>query len=111
MTQREALLVLSSALEELISLLKLDAGCQWTSKFETDRIVANELLRNGFSNEELEQLALSVKYVYQGMGSFNDYSPGKYNISTRQYEAIPGAENFEEASQKVFDAANELVAS
>lgn len=76
MIKRDALLALSSALNDLIFLLRLDTKCPWTLKFEADCVTANELLENGFSDDELMQLVVSIKYVYQGMGSFNDYSPG-----------------------------------
>lgn len=108
MTKREILYTLTGELTNLVALLQLDAECPWVAKFEHDCATANELLRNGFSDDELVQLAISIKFVYQGMGSFNDYSPGIFNTATGRYDAIPGTENCEEVSKRVFDLSTKL---
>ena len=89
-------------------MLYLDKQCAWTEKFERDMDRASQLLEHGFSDRDLASLSTTIRYVYQGMGSFNDYGPGLYNPKTGRYEAVSGTENFESLNQRVYELALNL---
>lgn len=108
MTQKETLTCLFEALKQLVDLLRLDKRCQWTTKFERDMEDTLWLLENGFTDKDVSNLSTSIMYVYQGMGSFNDYSPGVFNPKTGRYEKIFGTESFDAVSQRVYDMALKL---
>lgn len=109
MNRKETLKQLCEALRDLVGLLRLDKRCRWTDKFERDLDQASQLLKNGFSDQDIENLSTSIRYVYQGSGSFNDYGPGTYNPKTGRYDATHDTENFEAVSQRVYDLALKLL--
>lgn len=96
------------ALKTLVEILRLDPSCQWTTKFENDLAKASGLL-NKCDEDDLHSLSASVRYVFRGMGSFNDYSPAIYNPATGKYDPIPGADDFEKVTQEVFDLSLKLI--
>lgn len=104
----EVLKELKDSLRRLVEILRLDRRCQWTSKFENDLLWCDELLNKTPSKEEVYNLSSSIRSVFQGMGSFNDYGPAKYNPATRKCEPIPGTEDFEKVVEKVFSLAVDL---
>ena len=62
-------------LRQLVAVLQQDELCDWTKHFENCLAVADHLLTNGFTQDELNNLSSRVMGVYGGSGSFNDY-PG-----------------------------------
>jgi hypothetical protein len=108
MTKETILQELIEALERLVTLLRLDPTCQWGKAFEENLELSKEMLAEGFSASDASKLSNSIRCVFQGTGSFNDYAPGKYNPSTGRYSPIPGTEDFEGIAEKVFNLANQL---
>lgn len=100
---------LVSALKRLIEILRLDPHCQWTTKFENDLARASAL-QGGYGEDDLQSLSGSVRHVYKGMGSFNDYAPAQYDPSTGKYNPIPGTDDFEKVAREVFDLSTQLIA-
>ncbi len=75
-TSRESQLrELEQALKLLCELLRLDPACRWRSHFERCLEAASRLLHQGFEQSDLNELSGSVRHVFGGMGSFNDYVP------------------------------------
>lgn len=105
-SQLEELVV---ALGRLITNLDLDPDCQWKGHFVQCLSRAQFLLDAGFDQEALNGLSASVRSVFGGMGSFNDYVPARFNSLTGQYAAIEGMEGFNRAAGSVYDAALKLV--
>jgi hypothetical protein len=108
MTKEKILQELRDALERLVTVLRLDPTCQWLRAFEENLECARQLLVKGFNDSDATRLSNSIRYVFQGSGSFTDYAPGKYNPATGRYSPIPGAEEFESIAEKVFNLANQL---
>jgi hypothetical protein len=108
MNNIDTLKQLRDSLLRLLEILRLDKNCHWTSKFENDLMRCEELLNTSPSKEDIYSLSSSIRSVFQGIGSFNDYAPGIYNPSTRRYEPIPGTEDFEAITNKVFDLSVDL---
>jgi hypothetical protein len=105
MNERARLQQLSGRLAALVEVLRLDASSPWTSKFERDLALSRLLMQEGSSREDIIALSKSVTDVYQGMGSFNDYSPAIFDASTGRYTPTPGTEAFARLANEVFDAA------
>jgi hypothetical protein len=108
MTKKENLQNLCEALDRLVTTLRLDLNCQWTPAFETNLVLCRTMLDEGFVDSDLGKLSSSVRNVFQGSGSFNDYAPGKYHPETGRYSPIPGTEDFEEIKEEVYKLANKL---
>lgn len=102
---------LADALLKLVTLLALDPSCQWTKKFKLDQERADQLRLLPLNFRELAELSASIRYVFGGMGSFNDYAPTRYVPATGRYLAIPGTEEFDALRKEVFDLALELIAA
>jgi hypothetical protein len=64
---------LASSLALLVDLLEKDPSCTWTRHFLRSLETARELQAKGFTQAQLNELSGSVRCVYAGMGSFNDY--------------------------------------
>ena len=75
MNRSEQLDTLVASLSELIVILSFDPRCQWLSHFEKCLSDANYLRADGFTQNQLNELSGSVRSVFGGMGSFNDYAP------------------------------------
>jgi hypothetical protein len=108
MDRRTQLESLVGSLEQLVSLLRLDAGCQWRPHFESSLQMARVFLESGFSQDDLSSFSSSVMSVYGGAGSFGDYAPTVYDRSTGRCSVIPGTESFELLSSRVYDEALSL---
>ena len=100
---------LMNRLQKLVALLRLDPDCQWLLKFQSDLDFCSRLVHGGYTQSELGDLSNSITYVFQGMGSFNDYAPAKYDSKSGKYLPIPGTENYESVSKEVFDRARDLI--
>lgn len=109
MNKLTALDQLIEALGRLVALLVLDPGCQWTRKFESDLAWAHQLKSGQVNASDLADLSASIRHVYGGMGSFNDYAPAVYASATRRYTPIPGTEDFDMVRSEVFDLALVLI--
>lgn len=105
MTTNDKLQKLFFILQRLVAILRLDERCPWTAKFEADLLMCASLIDRGSSDADLAHLSNSITHVFQGMGSFNDYSPFVYEKITGQYLPIPGTEDFENVTKEVFDLA------
>ncbi|MGE8359479.1 DUF6966 domain-containing protein [Pseudomonas sp.] len=66
---------LQAALTSLCELLQLDKPTHWLEHFERCLHTTGHLLTHGFDQEALNDLSCSVRQVFGGMGSFNDYAP------------------------------------
>lgn len=73
--RHEQLVKLEESLEALCELLRLDTQCIWTKHFQTCLATVRELIGSGFDQTALHDLSSSIRYVFGGMGSFNDYMP------------------------------------
>ncbi|MCG1046298.1 hypothetical protein IHE31_06155 [Mycetohabitans rhizoxinica] len=100
---------LADTLLRLVNLLTLDPSCQWVHKFKLDLEQANRLKAMSFNSSDLAKLSASIRHVYGGMGSFNDYEPTWYDSATGRYVPIKGTEDFDMLRKKVFDLAIALI--
>ena len=73
--RKEQLATLERALQSLCELLRLDPRCHWRNHFERCLETTSRLLQSGFDQADLNALSGSVRMVFGGMGSFNDYVP------------------------------------
>lgn len=108
MTTDETLQKLSLLLRRLVAIMRLDPKCQWLPKVESDLAECLRLGGGAYSAADLINLSASITYVFQGMGSFNDYAPALYDPLTGRFAVIPGAEDFAAVSKEVFDLAIRL---
>jgi hypothetical protein len=102
--RHEQLVVLNARLGELVSILALDPPCQWHKHFIACQQETSTLLRDGFTQDALNQLSGSVMHVFGGSGSFNDYAP----VTTYQdgtFQVVAGMEGVGELAGNVYDAA------
>ncbi|MCG1041483.1 hypothetical protein KQH60_02415 [Mycetohabitans sp. B8] len=100
---------LADTLLRLVNLLALDPSCQWVHKFKLDLEQVNRLKEMSFNSSDLANLSASIRQVYGGMGSFNDYEPTRYDSVTGRYTLIAGTEDFDMLRRKVFDLAMALI--
>lgn len=107
--RRSQLEELIAALSQLIAILELDTSCQWNGHFVHCLSRAQSLRDAGFDQEALNRLSASVRCVFGGMGSFNDYVPARFNSLIGQYVEIEGMEGFDRVAGTVYDKAVELV--
>ncbi|MFC3702865.1 DUF6966 domain-containing protein [Reinekea marina] len=107
MWQKEQVLIeIRSAIEQLILHLKTDKSCLWTAHFEKQLRHINDLIEYGYVDDDLYQLSSSIRAVYGGMGSFNDYyNP---NQSKERNELIEKFGSSNDLSSKVYDLAIKL---
>lgn len=71
--REEQLKVLVRSLENLTNSLEADPHSGWLNHFRHHLSEAQYLLKNGFTQDDLNSLSTSLRSVYGGMGSFNDY--------------------------------------
>jgi hypothetical protein len=109
--QDQTLEQLVHALKKLVDILRLDPNCPWTAKFENDLANGFELLNGKYRDDDLRSFSSSIRHVFQGMGSFNDYSPAMYDSSTGRYTPIAGTEDFEKITREVFDLSIKLIST
>jgi hypothetical protein len=95
--RRQQLINLAETLRDLISVLRKDPSCPWTSHFQEALARAESLLASGFTQEDLVAFSSHVNSVYSGSGSFSGYAPSD-----------EGTENFETFAGAVYDRALEL---
>jgi hypothetical protein len=99
---------LIESLSELTKMLALDSSCQWSRHFEHCLVGARELRSNGFKQNDLNELSGSVRFVYGGMGSFNDYAPVAAD-APGSFIVIRGMENLEVVANQVYERALNLM--
>ncbi|MFW2478876.1 MAG: DUF6966 domain-containing protein [Lentimonas sp.] len=73
--RNQQLQALQNVLVPLCELLRLDKPTYWLAHFARCLQTTDQLLLNGFDQAALNELSLSVRSVFGGMGSFNDYVP------------------------------------
>ena len=97
---------LKSAIDQLCLHLKIDKSCIWTAHFEKQLKQIQDLIEYGYVEENLYELSSSIRSVYGGMGSFNDY----YNPhqSKERNELIKQYGSSRDLSSKVYDLAIKL---
>lgn len=103
--RRAQLSRLAEALRDLVGVLTLDPSCSWTSHFQHCLALSETLLNDGFTQEQLADLSVSITRCYGGSGSFSDYTPGDYDTSTARYSEIPGTEIFETFAKLTYERA------
>ncbi|WP_428825190.1 DUF6966 domain-containing protein [Azonexus sp. IMCC34842] len=99
---------LIASLSELVEFLSLDQNCQWRRHFEYCLSRANDLKVLGFEQSQLNELSGSIRSVFGGMGSFNDYAPLAANPNG-SFSVVPGMEHLERFSGKVYESALALM--
>jgi hypothetical protein len=99
---------LIEALSKLTEMLTLDSSCQWRRHFEHCLVNARELRSNGFEQSNLNELSGSIRYVYGGMGSFNDYAPIAAD-ETGSFSVIGGMEGMDVIANHVYERALNLM--
>ena len=92
---------LEASLIHLVEILRLDPSTQWCRFFETHLNTTKTLLAGKYSQSDLNDLSASIMRVYAGMGSFNDYVPGRLDVESGRFVVFPGAERFAEISSDV----------
>jgi hypothetical protein len=92
---------LEASLLRLVSILRLDGACRWTSHFETSLATTRRLLNDGYSPADLNELSASITRLYAGQASFNDYFPHHDDDATGRISPIRGTERFDDASTDV----------
>ncbi|MDR7307944.1 DUF6966 domain-containing protein [Rhodoferax saidenbachensis] len=104
------LVLLIETLSELVTVLALDPSCQWHEHFQGCLSEAMGLRSGRVDQKALSMLSASIRSVYGGAGSFNDYVPVVFDAAG-SYAVIKGAEGFEALASRTYDLALELVAS
>ncbi len=100
---------LIASLKELVEILANDPQCQWQKHF-TDCLGCAEALRErGFDQQALNELSGSVRHVFGGMGSFNDYAPVKADPAPPGFKLIDGMDRLAAVANQVYDRALELI--
>ena len=80
-------------LRQLVAVLRKDELCDWTNHFENCLALAEQLLHNGFTQDDLNGLSSNVMGAYGGSGSFNDYpgNPTTTGMSGRDLSTLCNA--------------------
>ena len=108
MNRSAQLNTLAVSLMELTEVLSFDPGCQWRRHFEQCLATARQLKATEFSQNQLNELSGSVRSVFGGTGSFNDYAP----VTLAQGGAvsvIPGMERLDQIAGQVHESALALM--
>jgi hypothetical protein len=94
-------------LADLERILAKDSSCQWTGHFSRCLSTAKWLSSAGASQDQLNDLSVSVMSVFGGIGSFNDYAPVR-PVGDGSFATIPGMESLTDISASVYDSALSL---
>ncbi len=97
---------LKLAIEQLCLHLKTDESCIWTNHFEKQLKHVNDLIEYGYVEENLYELSSSIRAVYGGMGSFNDYYNPHHSKERNELIKLYGSSS--DLSSKVYDLAVKL---
>lgn len=97
---------LKLAIEQLCLHLKTDDSCIWTNHFEKQLKLVNDLIEYGYVEENLYELSSSIRAVYGGMGSFNDYYNPQQSKERSKLIKLYGSSS--DLSSKVYDLAVKL---
>ena len=109
MNKRDVLDQLIDALADLVALLALDPKCPWRKTFASNLELARRMKGGPLGADELAALSASIRHVYGGMGSFNDYAPVIYDAATRRHAVIPGMDGLNKITSQVFSLAVDLI--
>ncbi|QSX74967.1 hypothetical protein HIV01_017815 [Lysobacter arenosi] len=105
MERHQQLKDLEDHLDQLVAMLSLDPMCGWWKHFESCLCATRELLRLGFSQQQLNELSGSVMCVYGGSGSFNDYAPVTRVGPDGALELVAGMDAVDRLAGKVYRSA------
>lgn len=108
MSRSAQLDTLAVSLMELTEVLSLDPRCQWRRHFEQCLSTTRQLRATEFSQNQLNELSGSVRSVFGGMGSFNDYAP----VAVAQggsVSVIRGMERLDQIAGQVHESALALM--
>lgn len=97
---------LKLAIEQLCMHLKTDESCIWTNHFEKQLKQVNDLIEYGYVEENLYELSSSIRAVYGGMGSFNDYYNPHQSKERNELIKLYGSSG--DISSRVYDLAVKL---
>ncbi|WP_139164018.1 DUF6966 domain-containing protein [Desulfoluna spongiiphila] len=98
---------LIQSLEHLCIHLRLDEDCPWIDHFERQLENAKSLSNSKFTQKELSDLSSSIRSVYGGMGSFNDYYNPNYTKHRNEVMKLLGSST--DLSERVYEYALELM--
>jgi hypothetical protein len=108
MNRSRQLDTLIASLSALVAVLSLDPRCQWRKHFEECLFSANCLKTSGSAQSQLNELSGSVRSVFGGMGSFNDYAPLSANPNG-SFHVIHGMERLDQSASAVYENALALM--
>jgi hypothetical protein len=98
--RRGQLLRLIETLGDVLAILRRDNECRWTPQFEQFHSKAEQLVADGFTQDNLVEFSRSVCQAYDPHeGGFSQYRPPA---------GLPGAENFETFTRVAYERALEL---
>jgi hypothetical protein len=98
--RRGQLARLTETLGDVLSILRLDPLCQWTPQFEQFLERAQQLAKDAFTQDELDEFSRSVCHVFDSHRSeFAQYHPPPH---------LPRADNFETFARATHERALEL---
>jgi hypothetical protein len=100
---------LISCLSELVTILSNDPRCQWQKHFSSALSRAKKLKLFGYDQSDLNELSNSIRDVFCGSDSFNDYLPGTFDSTTNYFTMFSGMEQLVKVSGIVHDCALELM--
>lgn len=109
MKKQEILFELANALEQLNAMLSLDATSKWAGLFRHAAEVAKQMSDLPFDPSESARFSASIRHVFGGVGSFNDYEPMQFDPSSGRYITINGTEGFDALRRKVYELATALI--
>jgi hypothetical protein len=100
---------LITSLGELVTILSNDPSCQWQKNFSTALSRAKQLKSVGYDQNDLNELSNSIREVFCGSDSFNDYLPGTFDSTTNEFTMYSGMEQLVKVSGIVHDCTLELM--
>jgi hypothetical protein len=109
MKKQNILIELTKTLQRLTFLLSLDPSSIWTETFRRSSEIAEKMLDAPLDFAQLAQLSASIRHVFGGVGSFNDYEPMRFNPASGRYIPIEGAEDFDALRRKVYELSIALI--
>lgn len=99
---------LAVSLMELTQILSFDPQCQWRRHFEQCLATTRQLKATEFPQNQLNELSGSVRSVFGGMGSFNDYAPVTLS-QCGSVSVIRGMEHLDQIAGQVHENALALM--
>jgi hypothetical protein len=98
---------LISSLDEALEMMKMDPKCEWFDVIEDFIRRAKEAEARGSQEQDVRDVCNSIRSLY-GEKAFQDYSPTTFNEETGRHVIIPGTEQYESLSNKIYNLAEEI---